>query len=106
MPLSFSPVGWFVPFSSFEKQMLFLECFVALQQIRWREELKTAARSYGQRLSLAVGSNLWRQERERAPSFHRTPLPGGGGGIPGCQASCLSMGRGRGKVAVIDFSLH
>lgn len=49
-----------------------------LRQIGWREELKTAARLYGQKLSLAVGSNLLRQERERAPSFYRIPLPGGG----------------------------
>ncbi|KAF2974313.1 hypothetical protein EK904_009873 [Melospiza melodia maxima] len=58
--------------------MLFLECSVVLRQIGWREELKTAARSYGQKLSLAMESNLLRQQRERAPSFYRIPLPGGG----------------------------
>ena len=100
MPFSFSPLGWSVPFSSFEKQTLFLEPFVVLQQIGWREELKTAARSYGQRLSLAVGSGLSRQRRRRAPSFHRIPLPGGD--APSCQASHVSVGRGSGN----RFSLH
>lgn len=50
-----------------------------LQQVGWREELKAAARSYGQKLSLAVESNSLRQQRERAPSFYRIPLPGAGG---------------------------
>lgn len=31
-----------------------------------------AARSHGQRLSLAAGSDLLRQQRARAPSFHRS----------------------------------
>lgn len=101
MLLSFSPLGWFVPFSSFEKQVLFLEHFVALQQIGWRKELKTAVRWYGQRLSLAAGNDLLRQQRERASSFHRILLPGGG--VPGCQVSHIAVGRGSRKVAEIDF---
>lgn len=87
------------------------KCYFWSALLRWnkldeeKKELETAARSYGQRLSLAERSDLWRQERERAPSFHWIPLLRGGG-IHGCQSSHVSMGRRSGKVAVIDFSLH
>lgn len=78
-----------------------MERFVALQQIGRREELSLAARFYGQGLPLTVESYLWRQRRERALSSHRCLSLGGG--VPSCQDSHVSVGRGSGKAAEIGF---
>lgn len=73
-----------------------------LRQIGWREELKTAARLCGQNVSLAIESNLLRQQRERAPSFYRIPLPG-----VGVLAASLPRihGKAKGKSSENRFSV-